>query len=196
MAASELNESSAGGDAEFAARLEACAPGLRRLMALRMDAKLRARLDPLDVLQETYAEAARRYAAWSSAKDMPFERWLRFLALQQLALAHRRHLGVAARSAERETPFDAIAAPSDTFAASLADSITSPSQGAVRAEERERVRRALEQLSLEDREVLELRHVDGLDNSEIAPLLGLTVSGASRRYLRAVARLRELLVSR
>lgn len=183
-------------NSEFERLVASCEGALRRSIALRMDTRLRARLDPDDVIQETLAEAAHRFAAWQAEPTMPFGLWLRFLALQQLAMAHRRHIGTAARSAEREAALESPPANSDVFAAGIADSITSPSAGAARAEDRQRVRNALDALAPEDREVLAMRHFEELDNSAISQLLGLTPSGASRRYLRAVERLKQHLDAR
>ena len=44
-----------------------------------------------------------------------------------------------------------------------------------------------------DREVLSLRHFEQLSLAETAQVLGLTESGASRRHLRALKRLKEVL---
>ncbi|MBX3174290.1 MAG: FliA/WhiG family RNA polymerase sigma factor [Gemmatimonadaceae bacterium] len=62
--------------------------------------------------------------------------------------------------------------------------------------ERERVRDALESLSVDEQRVLALSYFEELTLQEIAPLLGITESGASRMRTRALRRLREALGAR
>ena len=79
------------------------------------------------------------------------------------------------------------------WAADLAGSVTSPSSAAVRAESEARLRAALDAMDTMDREVLCLRHFEQLDNKEAAAELGIHVSAASKRYVRAIRRLKEML---
>jgi RNA polymerase sigma-70 factor (ECF subfamily) len=44
-----------------------------------------------------------------------------------------------------------------------------------------------------DREILALRHFEGLSNGESAEVLGLSKTAANNRYIRALGRLRNLL---
>ena len=75
----------------------------------------------------------------------------------------------------------------------LVGHLTSPSQAAVKAEEISRLRSALEGLDEIDREVLALRHFEHLTNNEVAQALKLSVTAASNRYVRAMARLGEIM---
>src|SRR3954468_11072042 len=77
-------------------------PGLVRMIDLRLDSTLRRRLDPSDVVQEAWLEAARRAAQWREQNDLPFHVWLRMLSAQALAQAQRRHLSTSKRDAERD----------------------------------------------------------------------------------------------
>jgi RNA polymerase sigma-70 factor (ECF subfamily) len=71
--------------------------------------------------------------------------------------------------------------------------MTSPTQAAVRAEQRLIVKEALSGLDLIDREILVLRHFEHLSNDEAALALGLKRSTASQRYVRALMRLKHVL---
>ena len=96
----------------------------------------------------------------------------------------------------REISLDTGAAPEATsadLAARLLGAVTSPSRAAMRAEIKMRVEQALNGMSTSDRDVLALRHLDQLSNSEAAVVLGISSSAASNRYVRAIARLREVL---
>ena len=76
---------------------------LRRMVALRLDRRLQGRIDPSDVIQDAYLEAARRLPEYlREAAPMPLFLWLRFLTAQALQALHRRHLGAQARDAGRE----------------------------------------------------------------------------------------------
>src|SRR5690348_7596257 len=69
--------------------LEQYRPRLRRMVALRLDPRLHGRIDPSDVIQETYLEASARLAEYLNNPTMPFFLWLRFLAGQKLVTLHR-----------------------------------------------------------------------------------------------------------
>jgi RNA polymerase sigma-70 factor (ECF subfamily) len=127
---------------------------------------------------------------------MPFFLWLRFLVGQGLQELHRRHLGAQARDAGREVSLYRGAMPETTtaaLAAQLMGKMTSPSQAAVRAERKIRLQEALNSMDPIDREVLVLRHYEQLSNGETAQVLGLDKSAASKRYARALVKLKEIL---
>jgi len=68
-----------------------------------------------------------------------------------------------------------------------------PAANAVRAELHRRFLQALEPMDEGDRELLIMRHVEQLSNSEVADILGLSQPAAGMRYLRALRRVREIL---
>ena len=82
---------------------------------------------------------------------------------------------------------------SAALAAQLIAPKSSPSQALVRKELRQRVQRALARLSTEDREIILMRDFEDLSNHEVAEALGLSDSGATMRYGRALYRLKEIL---
>jgi len=171
---------------------------LRRMVALRLDWRLRGRVAPSDVLQEACLDAARRLPEYRKDPTMPFFVWLRFLAAQRLLDEHRKHLGAAARDAGREISLYRGALPetsSAALAAHLLGRLTTPSQAAIRAERKIRLQEALNRMDPIDREVLALRHFEELSNTEAAAVLGLDKSAASKRYARALIRLKEILAS-
>src|SRR5262249_46907889 len=155
---------------------------LRRMVHLRLDRRLQGRIDPSDVLQEAYLEAAERFEDYVRAPDMPFYLWLRFITGQKLLVLHRRHLGTRARDARREVSLYRGALPeasSAALAAQLVGHRTTPSQAAVRAEMQVRLQEALNGMSPLDREILALRHFEQLTNAETARVLNLRESTAS-----------------
>ena len=182
----------------FGALLEELRPRLRRMVALRLDPRLHGRIDPSDVIQETYLEASARLAEYVQKPTMPFFLWLHFLAGQKLVTLHRHHLGTRMRDAGREVSLYRGRLPeasSAALAAQLLGHETRPSEAAVRAELKIRLQEALNSMDALDREILALRHFEQLSLGETAQVLGLTESGACRRHLRALKRLKEILSS-
>jgi RNA polymerase sigma-70 factor (ECF subfamily) len=168
---------------------------LRRMVAVRMDRRLAARLDPSDVVQEALADADQELDEFLRDQPMAFYPWLRHFAWERLVDLHRRHIQAQRRSTAREE--EQIAALPDESAAALADRLvandTSPSRRLIRAELRERVQAALARLGPRDREVLVLRHLEGLSTAEVAGVLGLSAGAVMTRHTRALVRLRALL---
>lgn len=173
-------------------------PRLRRMVALRMDPRLQGRIDPSDVVQESYIDAARRLPEYVQHPTMPFFVWLRWLVGQRLMEQHRRHLGAQARDASRDVSLYHGAFPEATaadLAANVLGELSTPSQAAIRDEQIKRLQEALESLEPIDREILVLRHFEQLSNGEAAQVLNLDKSTASKRYTRALVRLKDLLLA-
>jgi RNA polymerase sigma-70 factor, ECF subfamily len=84
-------------------------------------------------------------------------------------------------------------ASSAALAAQLLGRDTRPSVAAVRAERQQRLQEALNAMNPLDREVLVLRHFEDLTNAEVARELGLQDSATSKRYIRALRKLKEIL---
>ena len=171
---------------------------LRRMVALRLDRRLQGRVDPSDVIQESTIDAARRLGEYARNPVMPFFLWLRFLTGQRLMEQHRRHLGAQARDARREISLYRGAFPETTtadLAAHFLGKFSSPSHAAIRIEQKIRLQEALNSLEPLDREILALRHFEQLSNGEAAEVLGLDKSAASKRYTRALVRLKDVLMA-
>jgi RNA polymerase sigma-70 factor (ECF subfamily) len=169
---------------------------LRRMVALRLDQRLQGRIDASDVIQEACVDAFSRLPEYLQNPTMPFFLWLRFLTGQKLLELHRHHLGTHMRDAGREVSLYRGALPeasSAALAAQLLGRDTRPSQAAVRAEMKIRLQEALNSMEPLDREVLALRHFEHLNNAETAKVLDIQESAASKRYLRALQRLKEIL---
>ena len=172
---------------------------LQRMVQMRLDWRLQGRIDASDVIQDAYLEAARRLPEYlREAAPMPLFLWLRFLTAQALQALHRRHLGAQARDADREISIVGGRIPHATSAALAAQLLghdTRASEAAIRAERKLRLEEALNSMDPLDREVLALRHFEQLSNAECARVLELSESAATKRYIRALRRLKEILTS-
>lgn len=171
---------------------------LRRMVEMRMDWRLQARLDASDVLQEAFLEAALRMNDYLREPTLPLFLWLRLIVGERLTRLHRQHLGTKMRDAGREVSLyrePLPAASSMALAAQLLGKQTSPSQAALRAERMLRLQDALNTLDPIDREVLSLRHFEELTRAETAKILGIEDSAAAKRYVRALKRLKDILAA-
>ncbi len=168
---------------------------LRRMVNVRMNDRLRGRLDASDIVQETLLEAMNSVEAYLAKPALPVPLWLRHLAGQKLIQAHRTHLGAQKRDAAREQRLvgGVPLASSVMLAAELAGQGTSPSQAAIRRESRGELIAALDRMDELDREVLTLRHFEQLNSAEAAEVLGMSRDAVKKRYLRALDKLEKLL---
>jgi RNA polymerase sigma-70 factor (ECF subfamily) len=192
----DLQRAASGDHGALAALWERHRARLRQMVRLRLDRRLQGRVDPSDVLQEAYLDLAARLPDYARERPMPTYLWLRLVTGQRLAQVHRQHLGAAMRDAGREVSLYRGALPqasSASLAAQLLGRFTTASQAAVRAERQLQLQEALNGMEALDREILALRHFEGLSNGESAKILGLSKTAANNRYIRALGRLRDLL---
>jgi RNA polymerase sigma-70 factor (ECF subfamily) len=199
MDTTELLQRAGQGDAEALGDLfSQHRERLRRMVQVRLDRRLYGRIDPSDVLQESYVEMARALAAYLKDPVLPFFLWLRMITGRKLQALHRHHLGSKGRDAGREVSLYRGALPqasSVSLAAHLLGRLTTPSMAAVRAELQVRIQEALNGMEDLDREILALRHFEQLSNLETAAVLGISEQAASNRFVRALKRLKSILSS-
>ncbi len=171
---------------------------LRRMVQLRLSPALRGRVDASDVIQESYLEAVRRLADYLKNPSMPFFIWLRFLVQQQLIDMHRHHADVQGRDPRREVAlYDGRIpeASTEMLASQLLGHFTTPTEALARAEMQMRLQQGLDALEPQEREILALRHFEQLSSSEAARELGISEAAAAKRYLRALKRLKGILIN-
>ena len=191
-----LQRAKAGDQQALAALFARYRDRLRKMVRLRLDRRVSGRIDASDVLQDAYLDVARRFHEYAAAPAVPFYVWLRALAGQRLVDLHRRHLGAQMRDAGQEVSLCRGALPaasSASLAQQLLAGLTSPTQAAIRAEMQMRLQETLNSMDPIDREVVVLRHFEELTNVEAAEVLGIETSAASKRYIRAIRRLKAIL---
>ena len=186
------------GDGDAAARselLDRYRARLRQMVAIRIDKRIAARVDPSDVVQEAMKDAYKRLPEYFADPQLSFYPWLRRIAWDRLADMYRVHVAAEKRSVLKEHPWTPNL--NDESAAELAHSIVAssinPGRHAVLAEMQARTKAALLQLKPHDREILVLRYLEQLGVEEIAAVLGISQTAVTSRHLRALQRLRRLL---
>jgi len=162
----------------------------------RLDRRLKPRIDPSDVIQETYLEVLMRIETYLLNPRIPFYCWLRFITTQKVLQLQRAHLCAKMRSAAFEVSLQdryfldqGVILPGEF----LEDGDSSPILRLESKERREILRKALKEMSSTDRKILLLRHFKLLSNSGISRALGIKESAASMRYLRALKRLKKII---
>ncbi len=182
------------GRGEMLARLlDHYRPRLARLVSLHKDSRLTARAESADVLQEVFLDATQQISNYLRQPDVEFYVWLRSLTMQRLAKFHRFHLQAQRRAVSRERSLPERS--SVMLAQRLFAQVPTPSEHLKKEESRQRLQRALDSLSETDREVILMRHFEGLSNREVAQTLQIKETAATMRYGRALIRLREAIVS-
>ena len=186
-----------GGEERFAEHFLNVKERLKKIAWFRLDGRLRGRVSESDVVQETYVRAAQRVARYLADPQVPFFVWLRAELHQKLVEIHRQHFNAAKRDIrlERQAPAATNDQTSIALAAQFAAQLTSASQVLERAEQIELLEKAIAGMNEMDREVIALRHFEELTNTETADVLGIETSAASKRYLRALKRIREIFHS-
>lgn len=194
----ELLDQAKQGDANAVERLLTVhREPLRRMIDLRLDPALAARVDASDIVQDVLLEAHRRLQDYLRKPAMPFHLWLRHIAKDHIIDAHRHERLAQRRSVDREQSMNATR-PGDSsmeWAAQFFDQEMTPASAAIRQEMERKVQSAIGQLDEGDREIILMRYVEQLSNQDVADTLGLSEAAASMRCLRAVRRLQSLLLA-
>lgn len=179
-----------GSQSAAEALLDRCRSRLRRMLAVRLDPRLLARIDASDVVQETLAEAYQKLPEYFETRPVSFYPWIRQIAWQRLLKLHRRHLSAGRRSVCREAQDEAPLTDESVvqFAERFAATETEPPQRVVRSELRQRVRLALDELEASDRELLVMRYLEHMPLKEIAESLSITLDAVKKRHARALER--------
>ncbi len=169
---------------------------LKRIVGHRLDPRLATRLASSDVLQDVYLDAYKRIRHYSATRGMSFFAWLRWILNQRVTDLHRRHLVAKRRDAARVVSLERRPDPATSRGRgdeSILGSMSSPSAIAIRNEAFARVEWALARLEPGEQELLELRHYQEMSNNDVALKLGVSPAAASKRYIRALKRLKDMI---
>ena len=192
-----LAQKQAGDDDAWNQLLDRHRKSLHRMIQLRLDRRIRQRVDVSDVLQDVLIEANRRIDRYLDNPIMDFHLWIRQIAKDRIIDAHRRHRVTKRRSVDREQApvvCGRIDHSTINLAAQLPDSDITPAAQAIRHEMALQTEAALELLPEIDKNIILMRHHEQLSNGEAAVALDVSEAAASMRYLRALKKLRSLMI--
>ena len=173
---------------------------LKLLAATQIDDKLRARCSPSDVVQETFCEAHRDFQQFRGQSMPEFLAWIRRILVNNLSRVVEKHMLAEKRDVRREASFHGIEAALERSTARLesilVDEGTSPSSDVQRREHAIILADQLAQLPQDYRDVLVLRHLEGLSFGEVAERMERSPGAVRMLWLRAIDKLRERLDTR
>lgn len=164
------------------------------LARLQIGRRLQGKVDPADLVQETFLEAHRNFGLFRGETEAEFVQWLRKILAGRLANLARHYIGAKGRDVrlERELAME-LDQSSHAMVQVLVSKQSSPSQQVARREQAVLLADALGRLPDDYREVIVLRHLEGLAFLEVAARMGRSEDGVQKLWVRALARLRRVM---
>jgi RNA polymerase sigma-70 factor (ECF subfamily) len=159
---------------------------LRLVARLQLDDRLRSKLDPSDIVQETLLKAHQHQGQCRAQTDTERAAWLRQILANTLADAVRQFLQGEKRNVDLERSLQASSARLEQM---LSDGQLSPSEQAQRHEQFLLLAEGLAALPDDQRQAVEGRHLHGFSVGEVARQMGRSraaVAGLLRRGLDAL----------
>jgi RNA polymerase sigma-70 factor (ECF subfamily) len=182
---------------QLGALLELYRNYLQLVARTQIDLHLQARLNPSDLVQETFLEAFRDFGQFRGATEAELLGWLRRILVHNLARVVEQQLLAHKRSARREVSLEQrLRSLEDSAAkveAALLSQGSSPSAQAQRRELAAVLADQLAKLPSKYRDVIVLRNLEGLAFDEVARRMGRTSGAVRILWMRALDRLRQLL---
>jgi RNA polymerase sigma-70 factor (ECF subfamily) len=184
----------AGDRAALGRLLESYRAYLSILARVQIGRRLQGKADASDLVQEAFLGAFRDFGQFRGTTEPELLGWLRSILASLLANLVRHYQGTQRRDVRLERRLAVeLEQSSQALDRGLASPHSSPSQQAARREQSVLLAEALARLPQELRDLLILRHLEGLTFPEVARRLGRTVDVVKKQWPRALASLRRIL---
>jgi RNA polymerase sigma-70 factor (ECF subfamily) len=183
-----LAEARAGDQASLGRLLEIYRHYLQVLAGTHLSGRLRARVNPSDLVQEVFLRASRQFGDFGGTSMQEWHGWLQAILRRCLLKMIQRQVQARKRSVFREVCFDELGLPAEWDAVATSSSPSAPLR---RRELAGLLAERLARLPAPYREVLVLRHLEGLPFAEVAQRLGKSTGAVRVLWLRALERLRQ-----
>ena len=155
---------------------------------------LQGKADPSDLAQEVCIAAHGNMADFRGQTPEEFAGWLRGILSNVLAMHLRKYLGTQKRDPRLEQNLNASLVNASGFLQSkIAADVTSPSQHFARNEAFLQLAEALESLPEHYREVIVLRHVEGMSFADVAKSMDKSVDSVEKLWVRGLAKFRTIM---
>jgi len=187
-----LRRVAAGDPAAREALFSRYRPRLARMLSIRLNRKLAARIDGSDIVQETLLQAEAGLDEYLQSQPCSLYAWLRRMAERNLIDACRYHYRQR-RDVRRELDFLIKEESIDELVQQLACMNSGPQRAAVRYEMRQLVQQALNNLRELDREVLIMYHLEQMTAREISEVLSISEEAVRSRQRRALLKISQQL---
>ncbi len=183
------------GDASALGRLlESYRSYLTVLARVQIGRRLQGKVDASDVAQEAFLGAYRDFHQFRGGSETELLGWLRSILASLLANLVRHYHGAQRRDVRLERQLELeLDQSSQALDRGLAAQGSSPSHQAVRREQSVVLAEALGRLPGDLRELLILRHLEGLTFPQVAERTGRTVDSLKKQWPRALAALRRAM---
>lgn len=189
-----LEEARAGGDEALGRLLESYADYLKMLARMQIGRQIQCKIDPDDVVQETFLDAHRQFGRFRGRSEAELTAWLRRILAGQLALVMRQFLGTKGRDVALEQDLAVgLNHSSEVLDRALVATYSTPSQHAARREQAVLLAQALSRLPEDYREAILLRNVEALTFRDVAQRMNRSEDSVQKLWVRALARLRRAL---
>lgn len=189
-----LEQAKQGTDAARGRLLENYRTYLELLARVEIGRRLQTKIDTADIVQDTFLEAHRNFASFRGTGEKAFVAWLRSILASRVANVVRHYVLTQGRDVRREQAIDVdLDHSSRAFNGGLFAAQSTPSQQVARREQGVLLAEALMRLSEDYREVIVLRHLEELSFPEVAGRMNRTVDSVEKLWVRALARLRQLM---
>lgn len=194
-AVSDLLDQARAGDADALGRLLECFRNYLALLArLQIGRRLQGKVDAADVVQEAFLSAHQDWGMFAGRTERELVAWLRQILACKLGKTVRTYLGTGCRNVLRERDLaQELDRSSRILDQGLFHKQASPSEQAAHREHGVLLADALSRLPEDYREVIILRHLEGLSFPEIAERLDRTLDSVKKLWLRGLNRLRLFL---
>jgi RNA polymerase sigma-70 factor (ECF subfamily) len=187
-----LSAARAGSRDALGQGLEAYRRYLLQIANQMLDKELQAKGGASDLVQETFLEAQRAFALFRGKTEGEFRAWLRQVLIHRAGKLVRRYHGAKKRQAAREVPLGSDSSGGSRQNGLQAD-ITSPSKQAIENEQAQALRRALDRLPPDYRQVILLHYQEDRSWEEIGQLMQRSAEAARQLWLRAFERVKQEL---
>ena len=160
-----------------------------------INARFQGKFSASDVVQQTMFEAWKDWDQFRGEDESQRRVWLRKILAHQIGKLVRQFGGTQKRDVSREMVMQSLAHSDAELVNILPAAVSSPSRKVIEEEQQLEVAEALEKLPDDYREVIELRHMEGLSHAEIALKMRRNEGAVRILWVRALAKLKENLES-
>lgn len=185
-----LREARRGDKVALGRLLEIHRDYLRLLARLEIGRRLQGKIDASDLVQEAFLQASRAFPEFRGRTEAELMAWLRAILASRLSKTLRRYYGTQRRDLRVERALDHS---SQALQSIIAASQTSPSGRAAQDERAVFLASAVERLPDDYRDVVILRHVEGLPFAQVARRMDRSVGSVEKLWVRALGKLRAEL---
>ena len=195
-----LDRAKGGSAADVGQLLSIYTQYLKTLANHQLDRRVRQRVSPSDLVQDTLLEAHRDFPNFRGTTTPELVAWLRRILIHNLIRASEHHLHTEKRDARREISLQRLASNlgsvDSPVEAALKSPIGSPSADLRGQEQVSELEKALSTLPSEQRQVVVMRHLEGLAFNEISQRMGRSSGACRMLWMRAMDDLRDKLQER